>query len=184
MGETTYYLKARFASQAAAEDALPKVRAFLEEAGRAYDWWQNHRHWERGAKGNERFAPHDPRSKEIGSRERFWMEFHKQFPLTYKYLAAPIHSRYDVAKGGYGDPAALTGDDANNALSGVISFGDKEALDNLKVEDNTLLYDEYTWHLASWDALCEWLKQEFGAEAADWLSEENATVDYHDMIEV
>lgn len=69
MGSATYYLKARFASKAAALKAKPKVQAFLEEGGLAYAYWQKHR----GAfsENEEPFS---------------WQHFKKKFPLVSKYL--------------------------------------------------------------------------------------------------
>lgn len=69
MGEANYYLKARFKDDAAAAEALPKIKAFIAEGIRAGDWWQAHRDLERD-----------------GRRHEFWNSFATEFPLVYKYL--------------------------------------------------------------------------------------------------
>ena len=86
----------------------------------------------------------------------FWPEFRKLFPATTKYLGT-------LAKG-----------DCNNGLAGEMSFGDEP--DNIGVVDDELRYSEYTWHLASWGRLCEYLENEFGAVKAAYVSDEYADV--------
>ncbi len=40
------------------------------------------------------------------------------------------------------------------------------------------------WHMASWEALARALRVTFGAEASGWLSEDNAEVDYFDLVDM
>lgn len=170
MGEATYYLKARFKSPAAAKKAEPLVLAFLQEAEKAGDYWQKNRG---GISGPAKKA------------DQFWKDFADQFPLVTKYLKAPLFRQYkELTKGkwGYTKGEPLFGGDHNNGLAGNMSFGSSESEDNLSVNGAVLAYHEYTWHLASWDELCAWLKIEFGATEAKWLSEEYANVS--DLLEV
>ena len=65
MGESVYYFKAKFATQKAAKEAMPKIEAFLKEGKWAEDWWQDHR----------------------GSNPKtFWPAFEKEFPQVTAYL--------------------------------------------------------------------------------------------------
>lgn len=43
MGEARYYAKVKFASEEKAQEALPKIEAFLKRVGEAEDDWQNNR---------------------------------------------------------------------------------------------------------------------------------------------
>lgn len=67
MGEATYYLKAQFKNRQAAHKALPQVKAFIEEVGKAYTYWQDNR---------------DSRMRD----DAFWADFQGQFPQAYDFL--------------------------------------------------------------------------------------------------
>lgn len=66
MGSATYYLKAIFATEAAAETAFETVETFFEKAGKAHDFWQAERNSE------------DVRA--------FWKEFTTQYPAVERFL--------------------------------------------------------------------------------------------------
>jgi hypothetical protein len=79
-----YYLKARFATPAAAKNALPNVQGFIREGIRAHAWWQNHRHYEHR-----------------GQRPDFWKLFQWQFPPIHKYLGSKAGGDCDQALLGF-----------------------------------------------------------------------------------
>jgi hypothetical protein len=77
MGQCNYYLKARFATDAEARAALPRLVALLAEGDRAYQFWQDRR--------CSRLP--DPPERGSQAAQQFWAEFRAQFPLVCEYLA-------------------------------------------------------------------------------------------------
>lgn len=67
MGEATYYLKAQWKNRQAAHAALPKVKTFIEEVGKAYNFWQANR---------------DSHMRD----DAFRADFQGQFPQAYDFL--------------------------------------------------------------------------------------------------
>lgn len=96
MGEATYYMKARFSSEEAAQAALPKLKAFIDEGLKAEEWWQDHRDWQR----EDALGP-----------AKFFEEFQTRFPQVYLYLK---------------DQCGHDFKDCNNRLAGLLNFGDEE----------------------------------------------------------
>jgi hypothetical protein len=84
MGECTYYLKAQFKNKSAATKARPKIKKFLKEAIKAYDYWQKHR-------GGDT------------SNTTFWRAFKTKFPTIYEYLKSA-----GLADGGKGNELSGT----------------------------------------------------------------------------
>lgn len=100
-------------------------------------------------------------------RQEFWSGFEDRFPSVYQML----HMQ------------KLAGGDCNNALAGKLDFGESESIeDNFDLQGQVLQFSAYVWHFADWDILCDFLKTEFGATAAEWLSDEY--VCYFDMLQV
>jgi hypothetical protein len=64
MSEATFYAKIKFATNQEAMNALPKIKAFLEEGIEAFEWWQQN-------KTNEAI---------------FWKGFETKFPNISDYL--------------------------------------------------------------------------------------------------
>lgn len=97
MGEATYYMKARFASDKIARGKLAFISKFILEGQRAYEFWQKHRH-------------EDP--------IQFWPTFKENFPEVSKYLASGDLLGGDVNNvlaghldfGGEDDHATVQGD--------------------------------------------------------------------------
>ncbi len=90
-----------------------------------------------------------------GNDKAFWDMFIPRFPLVTKYLGK------------------LVGGDSHNGLAGELSFGNEEGYLAKDKKSPVLCYSEYTWHLASWNRLCDFLKSEFGAIKTNWISEED-----------
>ncbi len=87
------------------------------------------------------------------SPDKFWPAFTEKFPNVSMMIAD------------------LVGGDCNNALAGELDF---PPIDDRTFEtDGNLLYvDGTVWHLCSWNRLCKFLKQHFGAKSATWESDE------------
>lgn len=105
MGECTYYLKAQFKNKTATTKALPKIKKFLKEAIKAYDYWQSHR-------GGDT------------SNTTFWRAFKTKFPIIYEYLKSAA-----LANGGKGNELSGTLDfgqseeDIDNICLGSTTIG-------------------------------------------------------------
>jgi hypothetical protein len=86
----------------------------------------------------------------------FWEQFTKNFPVVTKYLGAAV------------------GGNCNNALAGLIDFGNSEEEVTCRVGlyPSELVFSAYVWHFADWDPFCAFLKSHFGALRAGWLSDE------------
>ena len=69
MGMATYYLKARFASSKAAQAALPKLNALINEGIEAESHWN--------------YRPQE-------MSKPYWSEFRKRFPLVFQYLGKVV----------------------------------------------------------------------------------------------
>lgn len=159
MGEATYYVKARFKDQAAAEAALPGIKRFLSEGIEAQDWWQRNRGME-----------HD------GQRAAFWDQFKAKFPMVVKYLES-FHA------GCGGGEHCLVGGDCNNDLAGFLDFGGcEDDLDAVEVHGDELVYSATVWHFARWDPFVAFLESKFGATETGWVSDEY--LDPYDSIEM
>lgn len=65
MGECNYYAKWKYQTTKQAKKALPIIKAFLSEAGKAYDYWQANR----GKNDSE-----------------FWAGYKEKFPLCYEFM--------------------------------------------------------------------------------------------------
>jgi hypothetical protein len=149
MGEATYYLKAQFESQAAAEAAVPGIKRLISEGIQAQDWWQNHR-----------------RMEHEGKRAEFWSGFKEKFPLTTKYLQS-------FQAGCCGGEHILLDDDCNNGPAGFLDFGsDEEDLEAVNVQGNTVTYYALVWHFARWDPFLNFIASEHGAVKIGWVSDE------------
>lgn len=97
---------------------------------------------------------------------KFWDRFSEKFPLVTKYLGE------------------LVGGDCNNAPAWELNFGRKEDLDILPI---AFQWDEFQyscecWHFASWERFAEFLKTEFGALRAGWVSDEE--LDPYDNVQM
>lgn len=84
MTTTTNYLKARFASPAAAAEALPALRAFITEGMASHGWWRAHRPLE-----------------QQGRRDAFWQQFRTLFPSVFDYLGPMAGGHCDEALLGF-----------------------------------------------------------------------------------
>lgn len=65
MGSCVYYAKWKFKSAKKAQEALPIVSKFLQEAQKAYDYWQSNR---------------------SASTEQFWATYKTLFPSCYAFM--------------------------------------------------------------------------------------------------
>jgi hypothetical protein len=153
MGECNYYLKARFATDAAARAAVPRLVALLAEGDRAYNFWQDTRG--RGF----------PRSGEYGPQvaQQFWAEFRAQFPLVCEYLGE------------------LNGiEDWNNGLSGQLGVLKDPAPKRhwlpsaeLSCRDAVLFLQlNRIWHCSNMRLLERFCVDDLGALAVGSISEE------------
>lgn len=79
MGMATYYLKARFASPTAAQAALPKFTALINEGTEAEAWWRT--------------------NGEKQCDKSFWVGFKQRFPQVYEFLGPSV--RADPQRGDY-----------------------------------------------------------------------------------
>ena len=77
MGECNFYLKARFATDAEARAAVPRLVALLSEGERAHEYWQD-----------ARTCEDSPRCEPLPTAEEFWEVFRSRFPLVCGYLGA------------------------------------------------------------------------------------------------
>jgi hypothetical protein len=83
VGECNYYLKARFATDAAARAARPRLVALLAEGEAAYHFWQG----TRMQRGQERRLGQPEAAQESQQiAEQFWTAFRARFPLVCGYL--------------------------------------------------------------------------------------------------
>jgi len=85
--------------------------------------------------------------------EPFFKEFESKFPTVFKYLQTCIKL-----------------EDPNNEPARVLNFPDEDV--NLKFANGWMSLSGIVWHLADWDPFRDFLKSEFGAEAAGWVSDE------------
>lgn len=97
MGEATYFLKARFASAEKAQEALPKIRAFLLENREAYAYWQ----------ANRDKAP-----------AQFWPDFKIKLPQITWYLGGKVGGNCNNDLSGFLDVGNL-GDDVHLSIAPV-----------------------------------------------------------------
>jgi hypothetical protein len=92
-------------------------------------------------------------------REDFWAEFTQKFPLTSEYLDSLSRK--------------FIGEDNNNALAGILDFGDEDDVeDNLKLDGNEIRYHAEVWHFADWTGFMHYIKKKFNAKACKYISDE------------
>jgi hypothetical protein len=155
MGEATYYCKIFFDSNQSAEQALPKIKAFLKQGVQAADFWHKYR--------------------DTTNHEKFWQDVDREFPEIGNYLrTAEVTSFHDKKV----RPAF--GGDHDNDLAGLLDFGDESDIDRMSVYGNIIRYSAYVWHFADWDPMLDFIKRRYGAERYTWLSDEY--VDYFDLL--
>lgn len=155
MGRSTYYCKIFFDSNQSAEQALPKINAFLKQGVNANDFWQYHR--------------------DQSNRDEFWVDFDSNFPEIGNYLrTVQVRSFAD------GKVRPAFGGDHDNDLAGLLDFGDESDIDRMSVHGNIIRYSAYVWHFADWDPMLDFIKRRYGAERYTWLNDEY--VDYFDLL--
>lgn len=157
MGEAVYYLKAEFPKHVS-DDKLKQIESFFLQGSKAHSYWQNNR---------------DEKP------EVFWPEFKKEFPLIHKFLGSPA-------------PKANN----NNELADKLCFGNADDVEKIEAvygyysgglvreyhSDDQLNYSATVWRFANWEPLCNFLKSEFGAERAGYVSDECAEIDFFSTI--
>jgi hypothetical protein len=139
MGECTYFFKAQFKNKTAAKEALPKIRDFLTETKKAYNFWQNNRF-----------------SDEAIPYQKFWKEFTKQFPTTTLYLKTLDLNRKEHL---------ISTGRTYNGLAGKLDFSQyDDDIKRLAIYDETVICYEATdvWHLSDWN-IHKFFKETFGA---------------------
>lgn len=142
MGEATYYLKARYPTVQAAEQAASDLRDLVAEGQQAYDFWQQRR-------GDT-------------DRARFWTDFKSRFPLVVDYLT-------DAREGG---KPVLDGDPNNDPAGHLDFGNEEELSFNLEQNGTLVTFYALCWHFAEWDTLVAWLIRVTGATKASWISDE------------
>lgn len=159
MGEAVYYMKIKFSDIGKAEKALPEIQDFFTQGYKAYDYWQTNR--------NKYCEPERPNSANPNEYRKhadkdfpFWQNFEEKFPMVYEYLGS-FNEREDY----------------NNGLSGCMDFGGEEDIDNMEVRKvngfGYIWYHAMVWHFADWEPLIEFIIYKWGADNADWVSDEH-----------
>lgn len=150
MGEATYYMKIKFKTSRLAIDALPKIREFLHQGAQAHDYWQLNRY--------KYYDKNHPKYNEttVDSNFQFWENLRNKFPIIYEYL-----SEMDLS------------DDYNNALAGLLDFGDEESINrSIFVRKKYVLYSARVWHFADWSYIGKYICAHFGALDFKFISDE------------
>jgi hypothetical protein len=166
MGECNYYLKARFASAEAVEQAAPRLADLLAEGEQARDYWQSSR--------PDRTERHTNPNWQPANTEQFWRHFRKAHPATYHYLA-------DLA----GAP------DWDNSLAGQLSCMVDPREERSSYPSATLLQEDELlfltlrriWHCAEMGLLERYLRDELGALAVGSVSEDDVDLPEDDRDE-
>jgi len=86
--------------------------------------------------------------------EAFWERFVEKFPTIAEYLGS------------------LVGGNCDNALAGVLDFGEEYDLDALEFDGTEFRYHCTCWHFASWNPFAAFLRSKFGAIRVNWMSDE------------
>jgi len=171
MGECNYYLKARFATDAKARDAVPRLVALLAEGEQAYDYWQNtRRQQDQARRPSQRQSPQE--QQQIAAQ--FWSVFQARFPLVCDYLGDLVGIE-DWSNGLAGQLGSLVDPQHKRRGDPSSSLVCRESLLLLRLNG--------IWHCSKMRLLEEFCKDELGAVAVGSVSEEEFDEDDSDIEE-
>lgn len=176
MGEAVYYARAVFPSAEEAEEAAPKVNAFLHRMAKCEDRWQELRSPFQVARGRVPDLPEEliQLANQIstleaqGQRERVKeVEFSKQadailrqeYPDVFEALEISLPDREQLWHG-------------LNYLAGKLDSPANDPDWEIYVLDNEVRFEGMVWHFADWEPLMMVLKNRFGATSAGYVSDE------------
>jgi hypothetical protein len=143
MGLTFYYLKARFPTEQAAQETLPKVTMFLERMAKAENDWQKIRQ----------------------QRERRVLE-------RFDALKAKYSDVFERLQLSLPPEAELATDAGMNFLSGELDSPARNEDWKIWQRGKLLGFHGEVWHLADWSGLARAMKT-FGAIRVSWLNDED-----------
>lgn len=147
MGEARYYTKIFFDTPQDAQKAFPKIQKFFKQGFKAYDFWQ--------------------KRQETENRDKLWDQIDKKFPEVGNYLRTVQYKNFNT-----GEFEIAYGNDPDNALAGLLDFGDKNEIKLMRVVDNAIWYSAYVWHFADWNPILNFIRKRYGALRTEWLSDE------------
>ncbi len=147
MGEAMYYTKIFFDTPQDAQKAVPKIKKFFKQGFKAYDFWQ--------------------KRQETENRDKLWDQIDKKFPEVGNYLRTVQYKNFNT-----GEFEIAYGNDPDNALAGLLDFGDKNEIELMRVVDNAIWYSAYVWHFADWNPILNFIRKRYGALRTEWLSDE------------
>ena len=147
MGEARYYTKIFFDTPQDAQKAVPKIQKFFKQGFKAYDFWQ--------------------KRQETENRDKLWNQIDKKFPEVGNYLRTVQYKNFNT-----GEFEIAYGNDPDNALAGLLDFGDKNEIELMRVVDNAIWYSAYVWHFADWNPILNFIRKRYGALRTEWLSDE------------
>ena len=151
MGEARYYMRVRFADADAAEEAAPRIEAFLRRMKAAEDFWQAHR-----------------------SEAGFESALREHFADVFEILPVPGSSQSQLYAN---DPSNYYAGQLDSPAGATV----EEDFDfEINPHDNYVEFAGTVWHFADWELLTQAMKH-FGARAAGWVSDEYAEIDYYGM---
>jgi len=193
MGEATYYLKARFASETRAKKACDLLEKRIKELIKLNDAWQKLR--------NERICPtckkavaggfamgtegkKHPHEIPIDAASKRSCQERKE-ELAKKYLLAAELVEWGKAErdcaANRNNPVAVPEakrDDSMNCLAGPMP--DMSENYELEVNGNHIFLSCIVWHFTSWDGIVQWLEAH-DAQRAAYISDEHSS--YFDLVD-
>lgn len=158
MGEATYYAILRFEDAKAAEEAEPKIVAFLKRLAECENRWQAVRDLKIDAKTGEVDQEHWREAHREGGKKAFEM-LKQEFPEVFELMEIKPPDKEQEYE-------------SLNFLAGVIdSPATAESTFQLEREEDEIRFEGLVWHFADWDPLMVAMRK-FGAVSVGWQSDE------------
>jgi hypothetical protein len=142
MGEATYYMKARFESAEAAQQALPRIKEFLEQMAKAESDWE------------KSFAPDN---RTVGER---FEELRTKYSSVFELLKL---DKVFERKG--------KSDTSMNFLAGQLSSPVRDPQWKIWRDGDDIVFHGTVWHYADWEPMARAIEQ-LGADYAFYISDE------------
>jgi len=185
MGEAVYYAKAVWLSKEEAEEAAPKVNAFLYRLAECEERWQELRppmSNEETPNLPEELAELDKQIKELETQKRYEeareksLEFSKRGDAILRQEFPDIFEALEISP-----PEREQDWHSLNYLAGKLDSPANDPEWDFQVVDDTILFAGTVWHFAQWESLMIALRDRFGAISTGYISDEWVG-DLYDMI--